>query len=59
MSGFGGIGCIIYQPIHWSFTDKGLYNSHHGLRQAYRPKRCIEVTNGSEESFVGVLDRPK
>ena len=22
-------------------------------------KRCIEVTIGSEESFVGVLDRPK
>ena len=22
-------------------------------------KRCIKVTIGSEESFVGVLDRPK
>ena len=33
--------------------------AHHGLRQAYSMKRCIEVTIGSEESFVGVLDRPK
>ena len=28
MSGFGGIGYIIYQPIYWSFPDKGLYNSN-------------------------------
>ena len=33
--------------------------AHHGLHQAYSMKRCIEVTIGSEESFVGVLDRPK
>ena len=33
--------------------------THHGLRQAYSIERCIEVTIGSEESFVGVLDHPK
>ena len=40
--------------------------AHHGLRQAYSlpdeardGQNAIEVTIGSEESFVSVLDRPK
>ena len=29
------------------------------VRHSRWAKRCIKVTIGSEESFVGVLDRPK
>ena len=68
------VGWLFWTIKHankWLFTSNCHFNATlrpsrassgiqlYAWRSPWRAKRCIEVTIGSEESFVGVLDRPK
>ena len=63
------VGLLFWTTKHaskWLFTSNCHFNAtfrpsraSSGIqRSLWWAKRCIEVTIGSEESFVGVLDRP-